>query len=254
MRMPVLFVSHGAPSLLFEEVPARDFLRGLAATLPAPRAIVVVSAHWQEPAVRVGSQSVNETIHDFAGFGPALERWRYAAPGAPELAREIVTRLTMAEIPTLPASRGLDHGAWVPLSLIWPQATIPVVPVALTHGDEAEHLALGQALAPLRDEGVLILTTGAATHPLAAAIPGSDQPPAWVAAFDQALSTAVVNHDLTVLAGWRRFPDARRTHPTPEHLLPLFVALGAAGPTAKVECLHQSWTWGVLAMRTWRWE
>ena len=254
MHMPVLFVSHGAPSLLFDDVPARAFLSGLAAKLPVPSATVVVSAHWQERQVKVGCQREQDTIHDFGGFGPELEAWQYQAPGSPELSRREIEVLTAAGIDAVPSNRGLDHGAWVPLSLLWPAAAMPVVPVSLTVGDEAAHLALGRALQPLRDEGVLILGTGAATHPLAAAVPGIDRPAPWVESFDRWLGDAVMEQDLARLCAWRKAPEGRRAHPTSEHLLPLFVCLGAAGDQPRVHELHHSWTWHVLSMAAWRWD
>ena len=254
MRTPVLFISHGAPSLLIEQAPARTFLTELGASLPKPKAIVVISAHWQERHAKVGCQRENDTIHDFSGFGPELEQREYVAPGDPVLAREVISRLTVAGIEAVPANRGLDHGAWVPLSLMWPAADVPVVPVSLIRGDELEHLKLGAALAPLRDEGVLIIGSGAATHPLAAAVPGIDKPAHWVEGFDNWLGDAVVAHDVPGLLGWKKAPEAKRTHPSDEHLMPLFVCIGAAGDQPRVHELHHSWTWHVLSMACWRWD
>lgn len=260
MYEPVVFISHGAPTLVIDPVPARDFLLGLAQHVPRPRAIVVVSAHWREHEVQVGVQQTNTTIHDFGGFPDALYRLQWPAPGDPALARTILARLAAAGIPAKPADRGLDHGAWVPLSLAWPAADIPVVPVSLTWGSEADHLRLGAVLGSLRDDGVLVVCSGAATHPLAAAVPGNDQPPRWVATFDHWLSDAVQAHDLAALTAWRKAPDAHRVHPTDEHLLPLFVALGAAGAGRppnehpQIHQLHHSWTWHVLAMTCWQWD
>ncbi len=254
MSAPILFISHGAPSLLTEDVPAHRFLRAYGAELPRPRAVVAVSAHWQERQVRVGCRRENDTIHDFGGFGPELNEFTWDAPGDPVLAGEILQRLAAAGIEAVPAARGLDHGTWVPGALLWPAADIPVVPVSLSSGDAAAHLALGKALAPLRQQGVLILGTGAATHPLQAAVPGIDRPAAWVERFDRWLGDAVMTHDLPALLAWRRAPEARQVHPTDEHLLPLFACLGAAGEQPRVHELHHSWTWHVLSMACWRWD
>lgn len=260
MVAPVWFISHGAPTLVIDPVPARAFLSGLAQLMPRPTAIVVVSAHWREHEVHVGMQAINNTIHDFGGFPDALYQMQWPAPGDPVLAHQILERLGAAGIPARADDRGLDHGAWVPLSLAWPAADIPVVPVSLTFGGVDDHLNLGAVLGSLRDRGVLVVASGAATHPLAAVVPDNDHPPRWVAEFDTWLSEAVQAHDLAALRAWRQAPEARRVHPTDEHLMPLFVALGAAGAhhpmgdMPHVQRLHHSWTWHVLAMDCWRWD
>ena len=260
MIAPVLFLSHGAPSLVIEPVPARSFLVGLAQLVPRPTAIVVVSTHWREAETHVGMQAINQTIHDFEGFAAEIAQIQWPAPGDPLLAQEIIQLLEANGLPAHAANRGLDHGAWVPLSLAWPGADIPVVPVSLTRGGIDEHLRLGAVLGTLRDRGIMIVASGAATHPLAAVIPGSDQPPRWAADFDSWLSDVVQTHDLEALRAWRQAPSARRVHPTDEHLLPIAVAMGAASvghPTyeiPRVHQLHHSWTWHVLAMACWRWD
>lgn len=260
MLEPVLFLSHGAPTLVTDQVPAHEFLKGLAQMLPRPTAIVVVSAHWQESVVHVGMQVVNRTIHDFGGFSDELYQMQWPAPGNPALARTIIERLEAAGIRARADDRGLDHGAWVPLSLAWPAADIPVVPVSLTFGSVDDHFRLGAVLGSFRDQGVLVVGSGAATHPLAAAVPNNDQPPRWVADFDSWLSDAVQAHDIAALRAWRQAPGVRRVHPTDEHLLPLMVAMGAAGvhhagnEMPHVHHLHHSWTWHVLAMDCWKWD
>ena len=254
---PVLFLSHGAPTLVIDPVPAQRFLKTLAQQVPRPRAIVVVSAHWQEDQPAVGIQAVNDTIHDFGGFPDALYRITWPAPGDAEVSELVLARLAAAGFEPTPADRGLDHGAWVPLSLAWPAADVPVVPVSLVRGGFDEHLRLGAALSGLREQGVLICCTGSATHPLAAAVPGIDQPTPWVAAFDRWLADAVMANDLRALRAWLQVSDAHRVHPSDDHLLPLFVALGAAGAqsgTPRVHLMHHSWTWRVLSMACWRWD
>lgn len=243
--LPALFISHGAPDLLLQDLPASRFLRGLAATLPRPRAIVVASAHWTTAEVAVETGARPATIHDFSGFAPELYAQRYAAPGDPALARDLAGRLGAAGISAACATRGFDHGVWTPLAMLYPEADIPVVALSVQpRRDAAHHLTVGTALAGLRDEGVLVIGSGAMTHNLGELMPAIDEAPAWVAAFDEWAATA----DAANLAAWRRLgPQAARNHPTPEHFLPLLVAMGAGGGRpGRVQ--HRSTTWGVLRM------
>src|ERR1700761_93622 len=153
MTMPSLFVSHGAPTLPLDDVPARDFLRALGAKLGKPKAILCASAHWDTPAPELTAVAANDTIHDFYGFPEALYQMRYNAPGSPELAGRAKALLAMGgQNATLGPSRGLDHGAWVPLMLMYPDADIPVVQLSVQSGrTPADHIAMGLALAPLRE-------------------------------------------------------------------------------------------------------
>ena len=199
-----LFLSHGAPTLPFEDVAARHFLAGLAATMPRPRAILVVSAHWETRLPTVNAVTRNETIHDFRGFPAGLYQLAYPAPGDPALAERVVDLLAEAGLTAaIDPARGLDHGAWVPLMLAWPDAGIPVVQLSVqSHLGPGHHLELGRAQGRTCD----------------------------------------------LLAYRNLAPHAARNHPTEEHLLPLFVALGAAGPHPASEHLHASQTHGVLRM------
>ena len=165
---PSLFVSHGAPTLPFDPIPAREFLKGLGATLERPRGIVIATAHWETDAPAVAKVAVNGTIHDFHGFPQALHDLRYPAPGDAALSDKVAA-LTGASVDT---SRGLDHGAWVPLLLMYPAHDIPVVQIAVqpTKG-VAHHITLGRMMAPLRDEGVLVIGSGAAGLTAAASLP-----------------------------------------------------------------------------------
>lgn len=256
--LPSLFLTHGSPTLAIDPCPAREFMRGLGATLERPRAILCISAHWEtlEPAVSAVAQP--ETIHDFFGFPEELYRMRYPAPGAPAVARRVEALLTEAGLGChSDPGRGLDHGAWAPLALIWPEADIPVTQISVQPPlGPAHHLALGQALAPLRDEGVLILASGSATHDLRSfgrhAL--TDAPVEYAAAFADWLDAAVAAGEADALAGYRdHAPEARRNHPTPEHFLPLLVAMGAASPAerktwARGRRLHASYTYGVFYM------
>jgi 4,5-DOPA dioxygenase extradiol len=257
-RPAAVFVSHGAPTLVVDPVPAHDFLRGLSAALGKARAVLCVSAHWEAKRPTVTGSAAPGTIHDFGGFPDALYAIRYPAPGDPALARRVATLLAGAGLDAaIDAERGLDHGAWVPLSLMAPAADRPVVQLSVqSRLGPAHHLALGTALRPLRDEGILILGSGGATHDLRAIRDRSTDapPPEETRAFDDWLAAAVVGGDAEALLDYeRRAPAARRNHPTPEHFLPLFVPLGAAGsPRGRV--LHRSFTYGVLSMAAFAWD
>ena len=249
--MPSIFVSHGAPNLLLQDVPARRFLRELGTTLPRPRAIVAVTAHWETRRPAVGAAPAPATIHDFGKFDDRLFTMQYPAPGAPELADRVSDLLCDAGVPsTLDPARGLDHGIWVPLMLMYPLADVPVVPLSVQPScGPGHHLQVGRALTALRADGVLVLASGSFTHDLGRF--GSQmldaQPPDDVDAFSTWFDDALTAGQTTELLGYRtRAPHAALNHPTEEHLLPLFVALGAGGPTATR--LHQSSTYAVLRM------
>jgi 4,5-DOPA dioxygenase extradiol len=253
-RLPSLFISHGSPMLAIQESPAHRFLQGLGKTLPRPTAILVASAHWETmdgPAVSLASEP--DTIHDFGGFPRALFEIRYPAPGAPETAARAAALLERAGVAVKTSTvRGLDHGAWVPLRLMYPDAAIPVAQVSVVRGaTPAEHLRIGHALNSLRDEGVLVIGSGSLTHNLSEFRgQGIDAPvPAWVSDFDVWMKERLERNDSQALLDYReQAPFAVRNHPTEEHLLPLFLAMGAAGEAAKAERLHSSYEYGVLAM------
>jgi 4,5-DOPA dioxygenase extradiol len=247
-----LFLSHGAPTLPFEDVAARHFLEGLAGAIPHPRAILMISAHWETRVPTVNAVARNDTIHDFRGFPQELYSLTYPAPGDPDLAERIADLLGTAGLPVaIDRQRGLDHGAWVPLMLAWPQADIPVVQLSVqSHLGPGHHLELGRALAPLTQEGVLIAGSGSFTHDLSSwrGQAGMTEP-AWVTDFADWFDTALAEGRTCDLLAYRSLaPNATRNHPTEEHLLPLFVALGAAGPQAPAHRLHASNTYGVLRM------
>ena len=255
MTLPSIFLSHGSPMLPLTASAARDFLAGLGNSLPRPKAILVISAHWETDIPAVNAVAANETIYDFYGFPRELYELRYPAPGAPDLALAVAARLQAAGLPVgVDRARGLDHGAWVPLLLMYPQADIPVMQLSIqTEQGPAHHLALGRALAPLRDEGVLIIGSGSFTHNLGEfrkRRPEIDDPaPSLVVDFADWVHSAAIEGRIDDLVNYRRLaPHARDNHPTDEHFLPLFAALGAAGENARVERLHNSANYGVLRM------
>ena len=251
--IPSVFVSHGSPMLPLGDSPARRFLADLAARLPRPEAILAVSAHWETDAPTVNAVAVNDTIHDFRGFPEPLYALRYVAPGSPALAERVRGLLRDAGFECrVNTRRGLDHGAWVPLLLAYPEADIPVVQLSVqSRLGPAHHLELGRALAPLRDERTLVLGSGSFTHNLHEYFAGAEDvpEPEWVAGFADWFDGALADGRTEDLLDYRRrAPAARRNHPTEEHLLPLFVALGAAGSRSHVERLHRSADRGVLRL------
>ena len=259
-RMPVLFLSHGSPTLPFDNVPARDFLMRLGGKLPAPRAILCISAHWEAATPSVTASDAPATIHDFYGFPKALYELSYDVPGEPALAQRIAALLEAGGYQAaLDPARGLDHGAWNPLMLAFPQSGIPVLQLSLIHrGKTTDHVKLGRLLAPLRDEGVLIVASGGAVHNLRA-VEWRDGalPPAWAKDFDTWLRASIESGDYAGLENYRATaPEASIAHPTEDHLMPLFVALGAAAgsdASAKGALIHHSFTFGSLSMASYAW-
>jgi 4,5-DOPA dioxygenase extradiol len=251
-RLPSLFVSHGAPTLVFDlESPSYNALADLAEKLPAePRGIVVVSAHWRTEAPRLTSAAEPETLHDFHGFPPGCYDLFYVVEGAPELAAR--TRGLLAEAglaAELDGERGLDHGAWVPLMLAFPAGDVPVCELSLPATDDpAASLALGRALAPLRDDGILIVGSGGSVHNLEHWRPGGDGAADWARAFDDRLAEAVHAGDEAALLSLPASPEGRRAHPGVEHYLPLLVAFGAAGAGARGHDIFRGFIDGDLGM------
>lgn len=249
---PLLFVSHGAPSFAMEPGLAGKKLAELGRQLPQPDAIVILSPHWMtRDHVSVTASTLPKTIHDFGGFPDALYELSYPAPGAPELASHIVELLQTAGWDSrLDSNRGLDHGAWVPLLYLAPDADIPVVQVSMPATlDTRSAWKLGEALKPLREMNVLIVASGSLTHNLyefrGATPHGADyvkQFAAWTAQTLQA-------RNIDQLLDYKQYaPEAKRAHPTDEHFLPLFIALGAAGEKYQTQVLEGGITHGVLAM------
>ncbi|MDD0841625.1 DODA-type extradiol aromatic ring-opening family dioxygenase [Pseudomonas sp. Gutcm_11s] len=248
--LPALFISHGSPMLALEPGASGPALARLAAQLPRPRAILVVSAHWESPELRIGSSPQPATWHDFGGFPAPLYAVQYPAPGAPQLALEVQRLLGAAGLSSsLDPQRPLDHGAWVPLSLMYPQADVPVLQLSLpSHAGPELQIRVGQALAELREQGVLLLGSGSITHNLGEldwrAGPEAITP--WAAEFRDWMVEKLRAADRPALLDYRKqAPHARRSHPSDEHLLPLYFTLGA-GDEFHIE--HSGFTYGALGM------
>jgi 4,5-DOPA dioxygenase extradiol len=254
-HLPTLFVPHGAPTFALRPGAAGAALSRFAATLPRPRAVVIVSPHWDTDAPMVGFAERPETIHDFWGFPRELYSIRYPATGCREGAAAVRDALRAGGIEArADEGRGLDHGAWVPLRLMYPDADVPVIPLSV-QGDEdpAHHLAVGRALMSLAGQGFLIVASGNLTHnlrdfQLVASGQGSELP-GYVREFPEWIWKQLEAGDLPALLDYRRrAPGAERAHPRDEHLLPLYVALGAADEGASAERIHAGVDDYVIAM------
>jgi 4,5-DOPA dioxygenase extradiol len=256
-RFPAFFISHGAPSLALDNAdPTNRFLQQLGAQLGKPRAVLVVSAHWETRAPRVGSTIAPDTIHDFHGFPEQLYRMSYPAPGAPELALRVLWLLKRSGIEAdIDRTRGVDHGAWIPLMLMYPQADVPVTQLSVQiDGGSDHHYAIGKALRPLRDAGVLIIGSGGLTHNLSELDRGAHAKtmPLWAAEFRAWTVAAIEQGRHDDLLRYRRLaPNAARNHPSEEHFLPLFPVLGAAGAGKRV---HADVAFRSLAMDAFRFD
>ena len=254
-RLPTLFVSHGSPMHAVDPGGAGRAWRALADALPKPRAILIASAHWETSLPMLTGGSRLETIHDFGGFPDELYRIRYDAPGSPELALRVQSLIAAAGLPVqIDPERGYDHGMFSPMAAIYPKADVPVVQLSLRRGlDPAEHLVLGRALAPLRDEDVLIVGSGLSYHNLRNFGP---QAHGVSKAFDDWLDAAVVKgapaERAAHLQNWEAAPAARMAHPREEHLIPLMVAVGAAEADAGQRIYHEDAFMGGLVVSSYR--
>lgn len=247
MRAPAFFVAHGAPSLALEH---DDFTRAARvfgeSSLNDVRAIALVSAHWEERGPRVNAVARPEPIYDFGGFSPELYKVRYDAPGSPELAREIAALLGAP----LETERGWDHGLWVPMLHVLPDARTPIVEIALPRS--ADLLQLGRTLAPLRERGVAIAGSGGIVHNLRMLdfTNKNAAPLDWAAEFDQWIADRIAARDFEAVANYRAAPGARLAVPTPEHFEPLLVALGAAHPDDQLQTIYHGFQYATLSMRS----
>jgi 4,5-DOPA dioxygenase extradiol len=255
---PALFVSHGAPTFALEPGRLGAALRSLGSCLSGVKAVLVVSAHWQSRTTRVMTTPTPETVHDFGGFPAELYRLKYPAPGAPEAARAAARLLAAGGLVVAEdAERGLDHGAWVPLMHLFPDARVPVFQVAMPSDlSTVAAWRLGRILGPLRDQGILIVGSGSLTHNLYEVRQnGSDSEP-YAREFADWVRAAVLERDTDRLIRYRReAPHAERAHPTEEHYLPLLVALGASSTAADAtpEVIEGDMTYGVLSMESYAW-
>jgi 4,5-DOPA dioxygenase extradiol len=250
----VLFVPHGAPTFALNPGAAGAAMAQLAQGLATPRAIVVVSPHWDTTVPTVGTATQLETIHDFGGFDPRLYELRYSATGCPEAAGQVVAVLqTHGFAVQQDAQRGLDHGAWIPLRQMFPDADIPVVPLSVqSHAGPAHAYRIGQALAALAQDNILIVASGNITHNLRdyqSARTAAGQTPAYVQDFADWVHQHMLAKDVTALLNYRQASaSGARAQPSEEHLLPLFTALGAAGPQAQPQAFYRGISDYVIAM------
>jgi len=251
--LPTLFLSHGSPMHALQPGAVRNVWEGIARGLPRPKAILIASAHWETNVPALTGAARPETIHDFYGFPKPLYEIQYPAPGSPEVASRAYQLLEKANLhPAMDPQRGLDHGAWSPLLYMYPKADVPVVQVAVqTPLGPRHHVDLGRALAPLAREGVLIIGSGHMTHNLRERNNGAPAP--YAREFQDWVKAQIDAHDIDALTDYRaRNPHGVRAHPTDEHFLPLFVALGAAGHDYNAERLYDGIEMGSLAMDAYR--
>ncbi|MEO0799481.1 MAG: class III extradiol ring-cleavage dioxygenase [Pseudomonadota bacterium] len=254
-RMPVLFISHGSPELAVRDTPTHRFLKSWGEQLPTPQAILIISAHWETDTLMASGAELPQTVYD---FGPRFDRrlWdiTYDAPGAPDIG---AAALKLIETETgirgdTDASRGFDHGVWTPLHLLFPDADIPVAQVSIQPAESSRHhFDIGAALKPLRNDGVLIIASGAFTHNLQEFIGKPIDAPedVWVAQFRRWMTDRLREGATADLLDYRSSaPHAERNHPEDEHLLPIFAALGAAGYGTPAHHVHADVEYGVLAM------
>jgi len=248
-QMPSLFISHGAPDILLSGHQSIDAMRSLAARLPRPRAIVIISAHWTDDPIGITTGERLPTIHDFSGFQNELYAMQYPAIGDDMLSIDIAQRLEVQGLAyKLHGQRGLDHGAWIPLMAMYPSADIPTVQVSLPTGSLKDLVRLGKALAPLRGEGVLIISSGGSVHNLRA-LNFQDKTDDWAAQFEQWLCQAVEGNHLDWLISPDKFPETfSRAHPTLEHYAPLIVAWSASEYNMPGRRIHHSFSYGNLGM------
>jgi aromatic ring-opening dioxygenase catalytic subunit (LigB family) len=263
IRLPTYFISHGGgpwPWMKEQLGGAYDQLEASLARMPAdigqvPRAVLMLSAHWEAPEFTVQTHPRPPMLYDYGGFPDFTYRISYPAPGAPDVAARVRALLAAAGITSNEdAARGFDHGLFAPMAVIYPQADMPILQLSLKRGlDPEQHLALGRALAPLRDEGVLIVGSGLSYHNLRAFGPGAREPSA---AFDGWLESTLAIADAatraSTLAAWERAPAARLAHPREEHLLPLMVALGAAEHEAATRVYHEREFFGGITVSSFR--
>jgi len=260
-RLPTYFISHGGgpwpwlPDMRKMLAPLEASLARMPAEIGTrPKAVLMISGHWEARDFAVMSSAHPPMVYDYSGFPPHTYQIKYAAPGAPELAAQAKDLLTAAGLPChLDPAQGFDHGVFAPMQVMYPGADMPLFQVSLKHGyDVAEHIALGRALAPLRDEGVLIVGSGLSYHNLRLFGPGAKAPSA---AFDAWLTEAMQAEParrVEMLVGWDKAPSARVCHPQEDHLVPLFAAVGAAEGETATRVYHDANVFGGVTASSWR--
>ena len=247
-KMPALYIGHGAPMLLDDKLWTSQ-LREISASIPQPTSILIVSAHWEsEPVTLSSTQSSTPLVYDFSGFDRKFYEMEYNSPDASALALQVAGIMPTTE-PVHQSNRGLDHGAWVPLRVMYPQAQIPVLQMSMPTHDPEKLLELGKRLAPLREEGVLIIGSGFMTHGLRYLREWAPdaQAPTWSSEFDTWAAQTMASGDIDTLARYKELaPGMPYAHPTVEHFTPLFVALGAGqNPETPPETLIDGYFMGL---------
>ena len=247
-QLPALYIGHGAPMLLDDELWTSQ-LRGIATQIEKPQAILIVSAHWESAPVTLSSPIAGTPlVYDFSGFDQKFYEMTYQSPDAQELAKKVVALMPDTE-PVAMTNRGLDHGAWVPLKVMYPDADIPVLQMSMPTQDPGRLLEIGRRLQPLRDEGVLIIGSGFMTHGLQFLRDWTTDAiaPTWSSEFDAWASEALAKGDVDALANFKELaPGMPYAHPTVEHFIPLFITLGAAQkPDAPVDTLIDGYFMGL---------
>lgn len=255
--LPSFFIGHGAPSLALEHNEYTAFLNQLGSELPKPKAIVLFTAHWESREQLVSGAQSYDTIYDFSGFQRELYQIQYPASGDYAIASEIQALLQQADIPAgIDTVRGLDHGAWVVLRLLYPEADIPVIALSVNrHLSNAEQYRIGKALASLREKDILIIGSGGTVHHLRRLDWGASHIDEWAVEFDSWLEDKLKSWDLEALFQYDRLaPFAQDAVPTPEHFIPLLLAMGAGDPNQKASLEHRSYQYGNLSLSCWRFE
>ncbi|WP_269915050.1 dioxygenase family protein [Acinetobacter sp. HY1485] len=252
--LPGLFISHGSPMLALDPEQVGPALERLSLNLPKPRAIIVMSAHWESQTLEISTATRPETWHDFRGFPPELYELRYPASGSPELAEQLIQLFTQADIHAhANSTRPRDHGVWMPLTHMYPSADIPVIEISLPITSTAEEIyKIGQVLTPLRDEQILLIGSGSITHNLAELTwqPASTTP-LWASEFRNTIVSKLTHRDYNGVLDWQSLPYIQRNHPTLEHLAPLFFAMGTG---QRFSIVHSSFSMGALGMDIYRFD
>ncbi|KAK9057355.1 hypothetical protein SSX86_022190 [Deinandra increscens subsp. villosa] len=256
------YISHGPPSLPIEErcIHLKNFLKSFQEKVfsQRPSSILLISGHWETsyPTVNVVSDGPSDTIYDFEGFPEAMYQFKYPAPGAPELAKRVKELLVSSGFERVDEDnkRGLDHGAWVPLMQMYPEGDIPVCQLSIqTDRDATYHYNMGKALAPLKDQGVLIVGSGGTTHNLEMLSETATSVQPWAQEFDTWLKEALIDGRYEDVNNYKeKAPHATLAHPSPDHFYPLHVAMGAAGAYSKAQLIHHSWGWSSLSYSSYK--